>query len=139
MRKISWQIAPRTVRVAILGLAAASIAACTGPSTQRANLDPAAVAREAEKQRELSLRDDHRMQARYHDVGFPILVASVPLCGDEVRLGIGAKFHNIHDYEGEWRDAARSVFAVGERLRAHHVVANSPAASAGLKTGDIVV
>ena len=126
-------------RLAGLALVGLVLAACVGPTTQRADLDPAAVAREAERQRELALRDYHAQLGRLYDVGFPVLTASVPLCGEDVTSVIGVRVHNKYDYEDEWRATAQSTYALGERLRFLHIAAGSPAAAAGLRAGEILV
>jgi len=124
--------------LASLLLASLILSACVGPTTQRADLDPDAVAREAAKQRELALHDRMAQAARLDDVGFAVLTRAVPLCGEDVAPFLGIRVHNKYSYEKDWQTTARALFGTGERLRLSHVTAGSPAAAAGLKTGDII-
>ena len=64
---------------------------CAGPTTTRPATDDAAVALEAQKQREYAVRESLRNQQRLYKVGWPILVARLPLCVDRNRWAVGCK------------------------------------------------
>ena len=63
---------------------------------------------------------------------------AVPLCGGDVAPFLGIRVHNKYSYEKDWQTTARALYGTGERLRLSHVTAGSPAAAAGLRTGDII-
>jgi len=127
------------VKLSVLCVSAITLAGCVAPTTQRVDLDPAAVEKEAAKQRELALRDFHIQRNRLWDVAFPILQSGVPLCGEDVQPKLGILLHNKYSYEDEWRETAELLFSVGERLRFSHIPTGSPAANAGIKEGDTLI
>ena len=55
---------------------------CMGPTTERMKPDDAAVAIEAEKQREIALQESLNSHTRLTRVGWPILKAGLPFCKD---------------------------------------------------------
>ena len=115
------------------------LAACVAPTTQRVKPNDAAVAIEAEMQREIALKEVLKNQNRLLEVGAPILEKSLPFCVDRKRKSIGITFGNKHDYEGEYQGIAISKLGLGEPLEITYVIKSSPAAKAGLKVGDILL
>jgi hypothetical protein len=127
------------VQLGVCCFSAIVLTACVSPTTQRVDLDPAAVEKEADKQRELALSDFHRQRNRLWDVAFPILRSGIPLCGDDVQPKLGVLLHNKYSYEDAWRETAELLFSVDDQLRFSHISEGSPAASIGIKAGDILV
>ncbi|HSR62632.1 MAG TPA: M48 family metallopeptidase [Gammaproteobacteria bacterium] len=116
-----------------------TLAGCAGPTTKRPEVNEAAVAEEAKKQREFALREAVRNEQRLHDVAWPILAAGRPLCIDRYRRATGIKYSNKHNIPEEMQDAAVSEFDMGENLQILAIAEGSPAALAGLQVGDIIM
>ena len=116
-----------------------SSVACVAPTTQRTKPNDAAVAIEAEKQREIALREALENQNRLLEVGAPILEKSLSFCKDRKRKSIGITFRNKYDYEDEYHALAISKLELGEPLEITYVIKSTPAAKAGLKVGDILL
>ena len=112
---------------------------CAAPTTKRPEPDEAAVALEAEKQREYALKMALGNQQRLNRVGWPILRAGLPLCIDRNRWAIGAFYANKYDFPKEMQDTAVARLAMGETLKVHTVIDASPAAQAGLTEGDVII
>lgn len=117
----------------LLGL----VAGCA-PVTKMAPVDDAAVALEAERQREIALDSLIKKQERLTNLAFPLVVAGADLCGEDTKAHIGATFSNKHVFPEDLQDAAIRLYGLGEPLRAMFVVENSPADKAGLKKGDVL-
>ena len=74
MKYISARLILSTISIIII------ISGCAGPTTKRPETDDAAVALEAQKQREFAVREALKNQQRLNTVGWPILVQGVPMC-----------------------------------------------------------
>lgn len=120
-------------------LVLAILAGCAAPTTKRPDINEAAVAEEAKKQREFALKEALRNQQRLHNVAWPILAAGRPLCIDRHRLATGIQYANKHDVPKELNDAAVSVYDLGENLQVIAVAEDSPAAEADIQVGDVVI
>ena len=113
---------------------------CMGPTTERMKPDDAAVAIEAEKQREIALQESLNSHTRLTRVGWPILKAGLPFCKDrKTRAIIGITYANKHNFDGEYRDAAISKFGLGDALKVTSVVEHSPAHDGGIQKGDLLL
>jgi hypothetical protein len=113
---------------------------CVAPTTQRVKTDDAAVAIEAQKQREIALQETLENHYRLNRVGWPILKAGLPLCKDRnSKSNIGITYANKFDFDGEYKDVAISRFKLGEPLEILDVISNTPADISGLKSGDVLI
>ena len=112
---------------------------CAGPTTKRPETDDAAVALEAQKQREFAVREALRNQQRLNTVGWPILGQGVPMCTDKNRWATGAFFANKFDFTKELQDTAISALHMSDVLQVHTVIKDSPADVAGIKEGDLII
>lgn len=109
------------------------------PTTKRDQPDSALIVAEAEKQREIALDYQLRQHRRLFRVGYPLLASASFLCQDRRRPGIGWLLISKADFKDEMRDTAIRRFALTDVLRVFSVVANSPAAVAGIREGDVLV
>jgi hypothetical protein len=113
---------------------------CAGPTTQRIEPDDAAVAIEAEKQREIALQESFNSHTRLTRVGWPILKAGLPFCKDrKTRALIGITYANKHNFDDEYKDAVISKFGLGDALEVVNVVEHSPAHDGGIQKGDLLL
>ena len=115
------------------------LSACVGPTTQRVKPNDAAVAIEAEKQREIALKEALKSQNRLLKIGAPILKNSLSLCKDRKRKSIGIRYENKYDFEGEYQGIAISKLGLGEALEITYVIESSPAANVGMQVGDVLL
>ena len=129
---------------AVRGAALACVAAiallsgCAGPASHR-RLEPADVAAERERQREMIVQSQVEDRARLVRVAWPILVASTPLCEDIARNDAGVLLDNAYSFPVEMRRAARSTRGLGEWPRVLAVAPGSKAEAAGLVPGDEIM
>ena len=133
MKYISARLILTTISIIII------ISGCAGPTTKRPETDDAAVALEAQKQREFAVHEALKNQQRLNTVGWPILVEGVPMCKDKNRWATGAYFANKFDFAKEMQDTAISALHMSDVLQVHTVVKNSPADVAGVKEGDLII
>jgi len=112
---------------------------CAGPTTQRIKPNDAAVALEAEKQREIALQETLNDQYRLNRVGWPILKAGLPFCEDRNAKVVGIIYANKYTFEGEYQDIAISKLGLGDTLKIINIIETTPAAESGLHEGDILI
>ena len=122
-----------------ISLLFALLIGCAGPTTQRTKPNDAAVAHEAEVQREIALQEFLDDQYRLNRVGWPVLKAGLQFCEDRKAKVIGIKYATKYDFEGEYQDIAISKLGLGDTLRIIHVIETTPAAESGLHEGDILI
>ncbi|MEQ8369993.1 MAG: M48 family metallopeptidase [Alphaproteobacteria bacterium] len=115
------------------------VAACSGPRTQRADVDQAAVERERQLQAELALNALYDHTRRLADVAFAIRHNAAALCGTATEAYFGLSVQTRHAFEAPMRRAAETLFAADDRLRVWTVAAGSPAGRAGLLPGDVIM
>jgi hypothetical protein len=92
------------------------------------------VAAEAEALTEMA-----NLQDRLYKVAAPLLIQNAELCKNQARNLLGFTAKNRWSYPGDYNEAARQAFGMGERLQVTGVLAGSGAARAGLQTGDILL
>ncbi len=112
--------------------------ACAGPTTRGVQVDEVLVASEARKQREIAFRSLMEDQAHLHDVAFPILTGAASFCGEQVRPAAGMYYANLSFFNEDYREAAASLYGLGDVPQVIHVAVDSPAAAAGIQTGDVL-
>jgi hypothetical protein len=116
-----------------------ALSACVGPTTQLAPLPKGAVEAEQEKQRELALQENEQQQARLDDIAYPILVMGAPLCPNDLRTSLAARFATVDNYEKEMQPAAIRVLGLSDTLTVLTLTHGGPAARAELRPGDHIV
>jgi len=136
-----WNIMRIKNHIAIIYISIlfALLVGCIGPTTQRVEPNDAAVALEAEKQREIALQESLNDQYRLDRVGWPILRAGLQFCEDRKAKAIGIKYANKHDFEDEYQDIAISKLGLGDTLKIINIIETTPAAESGLHEGDILI
>lgn len=79
------------------------------------------------------------MQDRLYRVAAPLMINNADLCKANTRNLLGFTARNRYWYPGEYNEASRVAFGMGERLQVTGVLAGSGAARAGLQRGDELV
>lgn len=126
----------RSIHAALL---TAGILLGCSTTTERIQVDPDAVAREAELQRQAYVRQNHKDQLRVQNVAFPLLVNSADLCGDDIRPAVGFLPLNVNEYPKDYRSAAAQALGLGTELKVGHVIPGGPAEAADLAVGDVLL
>lgn len=126
----------KTILFIILTL---SLPGCVGPTTKTIDPNDASVEIEAEKQREIALRELFKSHERVQNVGWPLLKAGMPLCKDRKTWSPGFSAINKHAFSDEMRDTAVSLYGLTDVLQVIFVNDSSPAQTAGLQKGDLLM
>lgn len=112
---------------------------CAGPTTKTINPNDAAVEIEAEKQREIALRELIKSHERIQNVGWPLLKAGLPLCEDRKTWSLGFNAINKYVFPDDMHDTAVASYGATEVLQVIFVNDSSPAKLAGLQKGDLLI
>ncbi len=119
-------------------LVLAAAAGCAAPTTRHARPSDEAVAREAQKQREIALMTFVDRYRRLDRVAYPLLRAAVPFCTKRTTRAAGLRLANRHSFPKDLRDAAARLFGADEAVRVLYVLPGGPAEAAGLQPGDVL-
>lgn len=123
--------------VLLLGLLL--ISGCAAPTTQRIKVDETANLAEAKKQNEIAfeglLNDEFRLQKVAHD----IKTKASGLCGDLVKYGVGVYVLNQDGIPEQFREAAQTLYQIGQKPKVLLVYPGSSSAEAGMQTGDEII
>jgi Zn-dependent protease with chaperone function len=120
----------------MLCLATTVVGGCATTRTAAPTLDRSAIEVETAKQREIALGavlDDYQ---RLFNVGFPLLFAAEEFCTENRSARIGWLISSQWDFPEAMRSAAAALYKTGDFYRVMHVVQDSPAAIAGIRSGD---
>ena len=123
--------------VSALGLIFAA-SACA-PTLKTTTVSSEAAQAERQKQLEMVFSLEAQRNDRLLNVSYPLLVAGTELCGSDVGGNYGFRFHNKEAYKEDYREIAARYFGLDERIAVRYVHPKSPAAAAGLKTGDRIL
>jgi Zn-dependent protease with chaperone function len=111
------------------------ISACAGPITRLPLLDHSAVLAEQQRQQAQVVDSHVQMLERLQSIAWPVLKANADICGTSTRQSIGLTLTDDRDLSRQVRGLRlRDVPLAGVMIAA--VAAGSPAAAAGLKSGD---
>ncbi len=108
------------------------------PKTRTVKIDDARVEAEAKIQREIAFKSSQKKNLELQDIAYPLLVSSVPYCGENAKPVLGVLFVNIFNFKKEYREIAARDYGMDENLKIIDIYPTSPAEEAGLKLGDIV-
>lgn len=115
-----------------------ALAACS-PMSRLPEINPGLAAAERDKQMELALREQMRRTERLGSVGWRILEANTDACGEKLkpRFGFWAFDETLspEPYRATWR----RLYGTHQRPRVFFTAHGSPAHSAGILAGDIVL
>ena len=114
------------------------LAAC-GTTLQTQQVTTEEMAAEVAKQKEIALLDRYQLAHRMQNIGYRVLAASVPLCGERMRPALGLSYWSRETFPAKFRDAAAAAFGVNKGVQVARVAEGSPAQSAGLRVGDALI
>ena len=115
------------------------LAACATPGTRPPEVSTEAVAAEEAIQRRFVIEELERSQRRLDDIGFPLLLAATPLCGERTTGTIGVRARTVADYPDDFADAVSTGLSLTDTLTILGVAEGSPASEAGLVPGDRIL
>jgi membrane-associated protease RseP (regulator of RpoE activity) len=125
-------------RAAAVAMAALGLIAWADPKTAAPVISKDAAADEAKRQMVYVLKARAKEAQRVEDIAFRIMVANQDLCSDRApRMGLYWK--TAEAFNDKTRSAAVEAFQLGDGPTITQVVANGPAAAAGLQPGDAIV
>ena len=130
---------PGGIRSFIIVALALLVSGCVAPTTKQQAIDPELAAREAEKQRDLVVRDYLANLTRIQNIGYQLLLAGKQLCGERLKPMAGFMLSSAMDVEGDYYQTYRRMNRGSDRAHVGIVMENSPAAAAGLRVGDMVL
>ena len=109
------------------------------PILKTTTVSSEAAQAERQKQLEMAFSLEAQRNDRLLNVSYPLLVAGTELCGSDVGGNYGFRFHNKEAYKEDYREIAARYFGLDDRIAVRYVHPKSPAAAAGLKTGDRIL
>lgn len=120
-------------------LAILALGACAGPVTQGPQGTRGEILQETQRQQEMVYQRYIEMQDRIFALSFPLRVANAEFCGRATEPMLGFSAWNIHTVGGKHRSAASALYNLKDRLAVQSLARQSPAARAGILSGDIIV
>lgn len=114
------------------------LVACATPTLRQVQVDPAAAAKEAYKQREMALIALAEDTARLYRVQHRIAVAARHDCADNLAPAVGIFPLSRTTVGADYRAVAGTALGLADAPQLYDVVPGSPADRAGLRRGDIV-
>ncbi len=121
------------------GAVAVAAAVACAPVSKLPEISEEAAKREREIQRELAFQRYYENTRRVHVIAYPVLKASIELCGDNVRPGSGVLAVTKYFFKEDYRTAAGKVADIQDRVRVVAIAAGSAGAGAGFREGDLLV
>src|SRR5438093_11363325 len=114
-------------------------ASACAPTLKTTTVSSEAAQAERQKQLEMAFSLEAQRNDRLLNVSYPLLVAGTELCGSDVAGNYGVRVHNKEAYKEDYREIAARYFGLDDRIAVRYVHPKSPAAAAGLKTGDRIL
>ena len=99
----------------LIGLALFCLA-CAAPRAQLPQVTSEAVAAEQAVQRRLVIEELDSAQRRLADIGFPMLVAATPLCGERTTTRVGARMGTVSSFTDDYVEALSTRFSLTDTL-----------------------
>jgi hypothetical protein len=128
---LRFRFAPLLLISACAGL----VGGCAGPVTKAPPLDRSAILAEQQRQQAQVIESHAQMLERLQSIAWPVLKANVDMCGKATRASIGLTLTDARDFSRQLRGLrVQDVPFAGVTIAA--VAAGSPAAAAGLKSGE---
>jgi len=123
-------------RAAILSLLV-FLFACS-PASRPPSVSHEEALGEIRLQKQIAVRERMKQLSRLYDVGYPIMAANAPLCGEKVWPHHGMMLESLSNVGERFKDAMRIFYGVENQLTAAHIVKGSPA-DGKISSGDQIV
>lgn len=130
---LKWKRMKRAVILSLLVL----LLACSPTSKPPAVSDEEALV-EIRLQKQIAVRERMEQLARLYDVGYPIMAANAPLCGEKVWPHHGIMLESLSNIGERFKDAMRIFYGVENQLTAAYIVKGSPA-DGKISSGDQIM
>lgn len=128
------------LRFFLSACAVLTLSACAGPITAAPQASRADIQREQQFQQNLVFERVVEDQKKLFDLSYPILKANAEFCRPKTAPMMGMTAWNLASLSNrQWQAAAQNLYGLTNRLTVRSVARNSPAARAGLRSGDIIV
>jgi len=118
---------------------AALLADCASPTTQPIKVDEAANQAEAKLQNELALEGLINDELRLKRIASDIKMKASGLCGELVEYDLGVYALSKDMLPRQFREAANTLYQIGQKPRVLLVYPGSGSEEAGIKNGDEIV
>ena len=129
-----------SLRFMISACALLTLAACAGPVTSTPQASRAEIQREQQFQQNLVFERVIEDQKHLFEISYPILKANAEFCRPKTAPMMGMTAWTLASLSNrQWQVAAQNLYGLTNRLTVRGVAKNSPAARAGLRSGDIIV
>lgn len=107
------------------------------PTTQMPGVSADMTEREAAIQREIAIKELHKINNRLQSVAMPILVKNAELCDDEIVPYFGVDLQTYASVPKEFQKTYENLYALGEYPTVTGIFEKSPA-EGRLKIGDMI-
>lgn len=114
------------------------VAGCSGV-TYRPSIDESLALAEAERQRELFISDLLQANSRVQGIYGPLITENHELCESSSFNYLGATFFHSNQFSTDFQQAAGKILGSTEQVVVWDVFFGTPAATAGLQKGDLVL
>jgi len=115
-----------------------ALGACAGPITMSPQGSSLEIMQETQRQKELAYKQLVQDQDRIFNVSFPVLAVNAPFCG-KTAPAFGMTVWNLDTEKQEYHQAAINLYNLHATLAVKNVADKSPAARAGIHSGDFIV
>lgn len=126
----------RNIALTLTLVAAAMLCACAAPQSQRVTVSDSATKAEADKQRDITIKDFVEDQKRLARVYGLLRTRATALCPEH---GPYFGLHTMNKPDNDFGAAFERVFGIEKRLTTLFVDEGGPAARAGLQPRDVIL
>jgi len=128
----------RFVQCAAALMAAAALCSCASPQTAGPQVEHGALAIEQDRQSRFTLERRAADYKRVYDIADRLSRANQEFC-PRTTPDLGLRLETLNDHRRDLREAARTLWGLGDAPRIQWIGANSPAQAADLRVGDEIV
>ena len=126
------------LRHGIFLLSTVGLLSCAGLSTDLPEIADLNLTQERRSQVNTALQNRHEYLQRLATIAKPILTENAEIC-PRLRPYYGLTTHSAKSYSKHINEDASQIFDLTDDPRVLHVIADSPASTAGFQSGDIIL
>ncbi|MFH1158752.1 MAG: M48 family metallopeptidase [Pseudomonadota bacterium] len=115
------------------------LTACAAPATMSPQSTSLEIRQEALHEKELAYKKIITDQDRIFNISFPLMAANAGFCGGRTAPAFGLTAWNRASVNPDYSQAVATLYNLHARLAVQHVADKSPAAKAGIHSGDFIV